>query len=141
MIPARKRNDYFPALFNDFWNDDFMNNFFENKSPAVNVVENKKEYRIEIAAPGLSKDDFKVDVDKNRLEISAEKKTEHEEKNDDDQFLRREFSYTSFVRSFVLPEGIDTDGISAKQKDGVIEIKLPKKSGAKEEQKKRIEIK
>ena len=143
MVPnLRKSSSFFPSVFSDFWRDDFPV-FFENSAriPAINVVENKKEFRIELAAPGLEKDDFKIKVNHNILEISAEKTIKNEEKDKEDKFLRREFSYTSFSRSFTLPEGIDTGKIDAKQKDGVIEISLPKKEDAKENKVKEIKIK
>lgn len=143
MVPnLRKSGGFLPSAFSDFWRDDFPT-FFDSKMqiPAVNVVENKKEFRIEVAAPGLEKGDFKIKINHNVLEISAEKEIKNEEKDKDDKFLRKEFSYTSFSRSFTIPEGIDTGKIEAKQKDGVIAIVLPKKEEAKENKVKEIEIK
>lgn len=143
MVPnLRKASSFFPSAFNDFWRDDFPT-FFEGKGhvPAVNVVEGKKEFRIEVAAPGLTKDNFKVKVNNNILEMSSEIETKKEEKDKEEKVLRREFGYTSFYRSFTLPEGIDTGKIEAKQKEGVIEIILPKKEEAEENKVKEIEIK
>lgn len=143
MIPKlRKTDDFFPAFFSDLWQD-FPVNFFRSdmQMPAINVVEHNKDFSVEIAAPGLEKGDFKVKVDKNILLISAEKEMKREDEDKEKKYLRREFGYTSFSRSFVLPEGIDAENISAKQKDGVIEITLPKKEGMNENRIKEIEIK
>ncbi len=142
MVPnLRKSDSFLPSFFGNLFQDDFPARFFEGKMPAINVVENKKEFRIDVAAPGLEKGDFKIKVDNNTLLISAEKTVRNEEKDEEDKFLRREFGYTSFSRSFVLPDGIETEKITANQKDGVIEIKLPKKESAKENKVKEIEIK
>ena len=92
--------------------------------PAVNVEETEKEYRIEVAAPGLEKDNLKVSVDEGVLTISAERKTE--EKEEKNNFIRREFGYTSFRRSFTLPEETNTEKIAAKHNNGVLTITVPK---------------
>lgn len=144
MMPKTKKaatnNDYLPAFFNNYWNDDFFNNFFDGGVPATNVVENKNEFRIDVSTPGLEKEDFNIEVDKNILKISAEKEIKKEEKDEDEKVLRHEFGYTSFTRSFSIPEGIDTENISATQKNGVLQIVLPKKKDAEEDKVKKIEI-
>ena len=130
MVPSlRKVSGFLPSVINSFfWRDDFPT-FFDNRiqTPAVNVIENEKEFHLEVAAPRLEKKDFKIKVDNNMLEISAEKEIKNEEKSEENKSLRREFSYTSFSRSFPLPRGIDIEKIEAKQKDGMIEIILPKR--------------
>jgi HSP20 family protein len=133
MLPTivRRRNYAVPGIFNTIFNDSYLPGLFNrdnweqrSNTPAVNVEENEKEYRIEVAAPGLEKEDLKVSVNEGVLTISAEKKTEKEEK--EDNYLRREFGYTSFSRSFTLPEEVDAEKISAKHKNGVLNIQIPK---------------
>jgi HSP20 family protein len=106
--------------------------------PAVNIVEGKEDFRIEVAAPGLEKNDFKIDLDNNVLTIISEKEMKSEEK--DDQYMRREFSYSSFSRSFALPDSVNEEKISAKHKDGVLTIHIPKKEEAKVKPVKEIKI-
>jgi HSP20 family protein len=133
MLPTivRRRNLIVPGSIDEFFNDSFLPKFFDWGSgiktsgmPAVNVEETEKEYRIEVAAPGLEKNDLKIAVNEGVLTISSEKKTENEEK--DDRYIRREFGYTSFCRSFTLPEGTNSDSISASHKNGVLNISIPK---------------
>ncbi|MBI2270945.1 MAG: Hsp20/alpha crystallin family protein [Bacteroidetes bacterium] len=93
--------------------------------PGVNIVENEKDYKVELAAPGLERKDFKVELDNNVLTISAEK--EEEKKEEKKNYKRREFSYNSFSRSFTLPENSLTDKIDAKYENGVLRLTLPKK--------------
>ena len=130
MIPnLRKVSGFLPSVINSlFWRDDFPT-FFDNKmrTPPINVVEEEKEFRLEVAAPELEKGDFRIKVVNNILEISFEKETQREERNEDNESLCCEFNYTSFSRSFSLPKGVDTGKIEAKRKDGMIEITLPKK--------------
>lgn len=96
--------------------------------PAVNIVEEKDDFRIEVAAPGLDKKDFKIDLNNNVLTISSEKNDEKEEKSE--RFMRREFSYSSFKRSFTLPETAQVDKIVANHKNGILQITIPKKEEA-----------
>lgn len=133
------RRGFFPSLFNV--SDDFFTDFFRgNNLPAANVVENDKEFRVELSVPGFGKDDFKVEIEKNVLTVSASKDSNKEEKSEDEKVLRREFYSSSFSRSFVLPENIDVENINAEQKDGVLKISLPKIE-APEDKVKKIEIK
>jgi HSP20 family protein len=112
-------------MVDSFFGDDFFNAWREPLNlPAVNVKETEKAFNLEVAAPGLEKDDFKIEVDKGFLTISAEKEESNEEK--DDQFTRREFSFRSFKRSFWLPEGVNADKILAKYENGVLNVELPK---------------
>lgn len=126
MLPVIRRN-------NDNWLPDVFNDFFDNTwmahphytAPAINVMENEKEYEVELAAPGLSKEDFSVRLDNDgNLHIEMEKK--HEEKKSG-RFLRREFSCEKFQQTLLLPEDVDADKISAKMEHGVLNIHLPKK--------------
>ena len=128
MLPARRNQYWLPSLFNDIFDDDFMGYTPAKQfaSPAVNIIENEKDYQIEVAAPGMSKEDFKVRLENdNELVIALEKKNEdkHEKKN----YLRREFSYASFKQSFIIPDEVEAEGIGAAMVDGVLKITLPKK--------------
>ncbi len=130
MLPvyySRKNNqNWLPSIFNSLFDDDFVTPTKQFASPAINIVENEKNYEIELAAPGLSKDDFKLNVNNDdELEISLERKSE--ENKEKRNFLRREFSYASYRRSFVLPEEVEREKISAVMLNGVLRITLPKK--------------
>jgi len=106
--------------------------------PATNIQELDKEYLLELAAPGLKKDDFKLDVDENMLEIQVEH--EEEKSESEDSFTRREFNYTSFYRSFRLPENILHDKIKAEYKEGLLRVHLPKKKPDEKKKSQRISI-
>lgn len=143
MIPMlRTKTSNFPSLVDAFFGDDFLSNFFENRNqgtiPAVNIIENKDEFVIEVAAPGLEKKDFTVDLNNNLLTISSQKELKNEENTD--KFMRREFSYTSFRRSFSLPETADSNKIKASYKEGILTINIPKKEEAKEKPARQISI-
>jgi HSP20 family protein len=101
--------------------------------PAINIVEDEKEFKVEMAAPGFSKKDFKVNIENDTLIISAEKKEEKKEENKD--FKRREFNYSSFERAFTLPESVNEDHINAQYIDGILKLTLPKVAGAKKKSK------
>lgn len=126
-----KRNDDwgFPSVWEDFFNNDLFDlPAMASRGatvPAVNINETDKEFELELAAPGLKKNDFKVNIDRNVLTVSTEKKEEKEEK--DKNFTRKEFSYHSFSRSFTLPESVNQEKIDAKYNDGVLKLVLPKK--------------
>ena len=133
MLPTivRRRNEAVPNFVDEFFSDNFLPKFLNWESgfkglnaPAVNVEETDKEFRIEVAAPGLEKNDLKISVTDGVLTISSEKKIENEEKKD--RYLRREFGYTSFSRSFTLPDGTDSEKINATHKNGVLHIGIPK---------------
>src|SRR6185437_8162780 len=97
--------------------------------PAVNISENKERFEVSLAAPGMKKADFNIDVERNTLTISAETKAEKEEK--DERYTRKEYSYSSFSRSFTLPEGVNKDKIDASYDNGVLTLSLPKTEDAK----------
>ena len=127
MMPIRRNNqEWLPSIFNDFFDNDWM--FKTNTTaPAVNVIENEADYKIEVAAPGMTKEDFNIHLaDDNQLVITMEKK--NESKNDNSKYLRREFSYSKFQQALVLPEDVEKDHISASVIDGVLTIDLPKKT-------------
>lgn len=135
-----KRTSLMPWVDRFFADDDFFNKWWrEDRLPAVNVAETEKEFKVEVAAPGMKKDDFKVEVKEGVLYISAEAKTEKEEK--EDNYMRKEFSYSSFKRSFYLPENVKDDAIVANYKDGILYLTLPKVKVDKKEKIKKIEIK
>lgn len=136
-----EESENYPAIFRRFFNDDYFSRFAETALPAVNVKETKTAFKLEVSAPGFDKKDFNVSVDKNILTISAAKEFSTEEKDDDEKILRQEFSSSTFSRSFTLPEHVDTEKIEAKEKNGVLTLKLPKRADAKEKAVKKIEIK
>ena len=127
------RNQSLLSPFNDliesFFSDSYISDRVTSKVPAVNIFETENEYHIELGAPGLKKEDFKVNLDKNMLNISVEKKQETSDENK--RYNRREYSYTSFVRSFSLPDSADDGRIDAQYHDGVLDIKVAKKEEAK----------
>lgn len=132
----------FKSWMEDFWGADnvFADDFFrwrKNWMPAVNIKDEKKSFEIEVAAPGLKKDDFDVKVENGMLTISAKREETKEEEETD--YTRKEFSYRSFERSFALPENVDPENISAKYTDGVLKLSL-KKIAIKEEPTKKIKI-
>jgi HSP20 family protein len=128
-----KKVNVLPSFVNDFfkpWNDWFENGFEKTVLvPAVNVTEVNDQYNIAVAAPGMKKEDFKINIEGNMLTISAEKEEKKEEK--DKQYNRREYNYSSFSRSFTLPEDVKRDKIEAKYEDGVLNLLLPKSETAK----------
>lgn len=140
MMPVKKLNRL-PGMFGDLFYEQWPDYFAKrNASPQINVIETDKKFKIEIAAPGMTKDDMKVELNgENQLVVYLEKEAEKDGKEccgDEDctkdekhHYLRREFSYTSFRQIFNLPENVDRDKISAKMKHGVLHIKLPKRDG------------
>ena len=118
-------NDVFDTLFND----SVLNDRFVNKTPAVNIAETENQFHIELAVPGLNKEDFKISLDKNVLSVSAEKKAENVEEGK--KYSKREYSYSSWVRSFTLPESANADNIEASYTDGVLKIDIAKREEAK----------
>ncbi|HCO67505.1 MAG TPA: hypothetical protein DIT04_07100 [Dysgonomonas sp.] len=138
-----RRNEWgrFPSFFNCNWENDFFKGSWENDLPALNVKENDKEFKLEISAAGFDKGDFNIQVNKDILTVSAKKEINDEEKDENDKVLRQEFSYSTFSRSFTLPDNIDTEKIEAELKNGVLNVVLPKMEKAPEDSKKQIEIK
>ncbi len=133
-VPASNRF-FFDDLFGkDVF--DFNPNNLAKSTPSVNVKENEKEFSLEVAAPGLQKEDFNLELIENILSISAEKKTENNETNEQTKFTRKEFSYTSFKRSFTLDEeSVDAENIVAKYENGILHVAIPKKVKTEEDKK------
>lgn len=129
MLPVKRFSDqdWFPSVFNDFFNNDWMVRA-NATAPSVNILEDEKEYKIEVAAPGMDKQDFDVHLNNgNELVVKMEKKNENEEKKGK-KYLHREFSYTHFEQSFTLADNIDKENISADVNNGVLTVNLPKLS-------------
>ncbi|MDB4922500.1 Hsp20/alpha crystallin family protein [Mucilaginibacter sp.] len=118
----------FDDMFESIFNDTFLSDRMVSRVPAVNISETDGHYHIELAAPGLKKEDFKVDLDGDVLSISAERQSEQTE--NDKKYNKREYSYSSFVRSFTLPDSVDDADIEAEYTDGVLKINVAKKEEA-----------
>ena len=128
MMPVRRSQNWLPSIFNDFFDNEWMVKA-NATAPAINVIETEKAYKVELAAPGMTKEDFNVRIDEeNNLVISMEKKTENKEEKKGGRYLRREFSYSKFQQTMILPENVDKDHISAQVENGVLNIELPKLS-------------
>ena len=127
MLPVFK-NSWFPTVFDDFLNTDFMPRA-NSTAPAVNVREDEKAYTMEVAAPGIRKEFCRVSInDDGNLCVAIENKTEHKEDDRKHHYLRREFSYTNYEQNYVLPEDVDSENISAKVENGILTVVLPKKT-------------
>ena len=130
MEPVRRNQNWLPSIFNDFLTNDWLMERRNTTASAVNIIENDDEYKIEVAAPGMTREDFKVHINEdNELIISMEKRSEEkeEDKKHKGTYLRREFSYTQFQQSLLLPDNVERDKISAKDEHGVMSIDIPKK--------------
>lgn len=136
MMPtvySTRNQGWIPSLFNDFFDDNWMPTIkYHGTTPAINVSEDEKEYKVEVAAPGMTKNDFSIQLTSDGdIVISMEKKTENKEgdKNDDKKtYLRREFSYSKFEQRFSLPENVEKSKITAGMADGDLTINIPKKT-------------
>lgn len=130
-----KKTEFMPSVFDDFfkpWNNWFENDFFTGRSmnvPAVNIIDNKEDFVVSLAVPGMKKDDFNIDVEGNMITISCDKEEKKEEK--DSRYTRKEYNYSSFSRSFTLPDEVMKEKIEARYEDGVLKLMLPKKEEAK----------
>jgi HSP20 family protein len=128
----RAVNPFFNDVFDSILNDSFFSERAASRVPAVNIAETEGDFQIELAAPGLKKEDFKISLDKNVLTVSADKKTENVEEGK--KFSKREYSYNSFTRSFTLPELADSTKIEAEYTDGILKLNVAKKEEAKFQQ-------
>ena len=147
VLTTKSNGNTFPSLMESFFPDRFydfaplLNGFGTDPSlrlPDVNIIESNRDYQIELAAPGMNRKDFKIEVNNGVLHISAEKK---EEKNEEDKnFRRREFSYSTFTRSFVLPETLLDEKIDAKYEDGILKLVLPKREAKTEKPARQIKV-
>lgn len=143
MLPTLRTRNVWPNLVEEFFNNDVLfPRFFDNEVrkslPAVNIVESKDDYKIEVAAPGLNKEDFKIDLENNVLTVSSER--EEKKEANEEKVMRKEFSNYSFTRSFTLPMTVNADKIEASHKDGILYITIPKKEEAKEKPARQIKI-
>jgi HSP20 family protein len=138
LTTLKRQNPFFPVFSDSFFRENFLNDSDWATSPAVNIAEDGNDFRIEVAAPGLGKDDFNIHVEKRMLEISSEKETSSESK--DEKYHRKEFSYTSFKRTFSLPEYADVDNIKASYNNGILNVTVPKLDQAKEKPARAISI-
>ncbi|MBP3672034.1 MAG: Hsp20/alpha crystallin family protein [Bacteroidaceae bacterium] len=137
--PAKRTQNWLPGIFNDFFGNEWIAKT-NASAPALNIVETEKEYIIEIAAPGVTKDDFCVTVDKHdQLIVTVENRNsnEHEKKG---KYLRREFAYSQFQQTLILPENVNKDAIHASQNNGVLTITIPKNQASVAAEPKRIAI-
>lgn len=125
MTIIRRTNSWLPSVFNDFFGNEWMEN--NNKSvPAINIQQNEDGFTVEVAAPGMTKEDCNVRIDDdNNLVISFEKKSESEDNDKRGSYLRREFSYTQFQRRMILPDNVEKDKIAAKVENGVLSVEIP----------------
>jgi HSP20 family protein len=151
MKPAIRNGSLFnslPTLFDDILNRDLFNlsntNYSDTNTtiPAVNIKETSDRYEVEVAAPGMNKDDFKVELDGNILTISSEKTNQYQDQGrEDERFYRREFSYQSFQRTFNLKkEVVDSEKIEARYDKGVLQLIIPKKEEARQKPPRLIQI-
>ena len=133
MLPVVKKRTYFPHMADEFFNNRFLSNYFSDgadyMTPKVNIKENENQFEIELAAPGVNKEDFNINIDKDVLQISTEKEEKNEKEKAD--YKRKEFSYNSFSRSFSIPDSIDVNKIKASHINGILKIELPKKAETK----------
>jgi HSP20 family protein len=150
-----KRDGLFPSLVsksvNNFFDDFLTKDLFDwtdrnfatlgSNLPSVNLKETDTHLEVELAAPGMKREDFKVEIDNNMLMISSEKEEEKEEKNKKDNYVRKEFNYQSFYRSFYLPDTVDENKIEANYKDGILKVVIAKKPGNEKKSMKTIPIK
>jgi HSP20 family protein len=130
--PDHKRNALmtgFNDVFDSIFNDTFFSDRMVSRIPAANISETADHYHVELAAPGLKKKDFKINLERNVLSISADQRLEN--KQEERNYTKREYTYSSFVRSFNLPESADENGIQATYVDGVLAIDIPKREEAK----------
>ena len=137
MMPTMRSNNWIPAVFNDLFYNDMMPKA-NCTAPAINV----KAYTVELAAPGMNKQDFNVHInDEGNLVVKMEHKEEHkEEENKNVRYLRREFSYSKYEQTLILPDDVKKDAISAKVEDGVLTVELPKVVEEKVKLSRQIEI-
>ena len=141
LVRFNRENENMPVfskMFENFFNDDFMPRRFTSQTPAVNVVEEDDQFVIEVAAPGLTKKDFKVNLDNDFITIEANK--ESKDKKEEKNYTRREFCYENFSRTFSIPDSVNSEKIDATYNEGVLTVKLPKREEAKVKPAREIKI-
>ena len=135
-----RTNSWIPTVFNDLFDTEFMPKC-NATAPAINVKESDKAYTVELAAPGMNKQDFNVHInDEGNLVVKMEHKEEHKDEDKNVRYLRREFSYSKYEQTLILPDDVQKDGISAKVEDGVLMVELPKMVEEKVKMSRQIEI-
>lgn len=140
MMPTMRSNNWIPAVFNDLFYNDMMPKA-NCTAPAINVKESDKAYTVELAAPGMNKQDFNVHInDEGNLVVKMEHKEERNEEEKSVRYLRREFSYSKYEQTLILPDDVKKDAISAKVEDGVLTVELPKVVEEKVKLSRQIEI-
>ena len=129
MIPTRKNNpNWLPNIFNDFFDNDWMVKA-NATAPSINVIESDKDYQVEVAAPGMTKEDFNIHLNENsNLVISMEKRQTNEDDNQNKRYLRREFSYSKFEQALILTDNVVKEKIKANVSNGVLTITIPKQT-------------
>mgnify|MGYP005850376759 CR=1 FL=1 len=130
-----RRNQFLPGfshMLSDLFSDLHHDTFVKSTVPAVNIKETAESFEVEVAAPGLKKEDFKIALEHNILSISAEKEERKEEKDEQGRYARQEFAYSSFKRHFTLPNSVDTERISAQYQDGILLVQVPKREESKQ---------
>ena len=126
MMPMMRTNSWIPTVFNDLFDTEFMPKC-NATAPAINVKESDKAYTVELAAPGMKKEDFNVHInDEGNLVVKLESKQDHKEEDKTTRYLRREFSYSKYEQTLILPDDVKKDAISAKVEHGVLTVELPK---------------
>lgn len=143
MMPVKNyTNSWMPSMFNDFFDNDWMVKA-NATAPSINVIDNEKDYEVELAAPGMTKNDFNIHInDEGDLVINMEKKEETSEKDKKTKkYLRREFSYSKFEQTLILPDDVDKTKIAANVNDGVLTVALPKVEKKEEKASRQIEVK
>jgi HSP20 family protein len=140
MLPTITRRSFRPFYMPNLFDDDFFPVLSNRTSsmPAVNIREDEKNYVLDLAIPGMDKKDLKIDMNEDVLTISSESRNETEENKDG--YKRKEFSYSSFCRSFYIPENVNKDKIEATYKDGILNVTLPKEEEEKSKISKEIKI-
>ena len=140
LTSLMRTNGWFPTMFEDFFNTDFMPRA-NTTAPAVNVKEDEKSYVMELAAPGIKKEYCRVSInDEGNLTIAIENKQEHKHEDKHHHYLRREFSYSNYEQNYTLPEDVVKDKISAKVENGILTVTLPKVKKEEKKEAKTIEI-
>ncbi|KAA6333387.1 Spore protein SP21 [termite gut metagenome] len=140
MMPIRRTQNWLPGVFNDFFTNDWIEKA-NVTSPAINVLETEAAFKVEVAACGMTKDDFNVRIDGDEnLIISMERKDEKREEKKNGRYLRREFSYSSFRQTLILPDNADKENITANVENGVLHIEIPKLKDETKKQQRAIEI-
>lgn len=144
MSLLRRTGGMYPSFMEDFFDDKWsgQGNGFDTgtKIPAVNIRESEEEFEIQVAAPGMEKKDFDLSIENNTLSISADRKSENEEKDAKGRFTKREFSFSSFKRSFSLPDSVNDEHIKARYENGILKVEIPKKEEARPRSPRQITI-